>query len=75
MKKIAAKERMLNTLMNNIGSKAFSVKTARNKFGIKNVAARIYELRMEGFNIETKTKVKKNGKVDTYYSLNKNIVF
>lgn len=44
MRKTSAKARMLNALLN--GSQ-FSVPQARRRFGVKNIAARIEELRNE----------------------------
>jgi hypothetical protein len=69
MTKVSAKQKMLNTL--NKGNK-LSVAQARARYGIKNVAARIYDLRKEGHNITT-TTVKRNGIECGVYHLAKKI--
>ena len=45
--KLTAKQRLLNFLSKKDGYNTFSVAQAQSRFGIKNVAARISELRQE----------------------------
>ena len=67
MKKLSAKQKMLNFLSKKSGYNSLSVKQARARFGISNVAARIEELRKEGHCIYTNTKVRGDGsKVSIY---------
>ena len=56
MKKVSAKQRMLNFLKKTEGANSFTVKQGRRQFGVKNVAARIEELRKDGFKILTETR-------------------
>ena len=71
MKKMSAKQRMLNTLTKADGYNTFSVAQARSRFGISNVGARIEELRAEGHCIYTNKKKLSNGKTITFYRLGK----
>lgn len=64
-----AKDRMLNVLTKQSGQNTFTVNQARQRFGISNVSARIAELRQDGYNIVTKTKISREGKRTNYYSL------
>jgi len=68
MSKLSAKTRMLNALKQTEGYNTFTVKGAQRRFGIKNVSARIDELRQEGYCIYTNTK-KVNGKKINFYRL------
>ena len=61
MKKVSAKQRILNYLSKSQGYNTLSVAQARARFGIQNVAARIEELRQEGHCIYTNTKVRGDG--------------
>lgn len=71
MKKLSAKQRMLQTLTKTRGYNTFSVAQARVRFGIKNVAARISELRKEGYAIYTNVRVRGNGTKVSVYRLGK----
>lgn len=67
MAKISAKTRMLQVLKSNNDYNSFSVAQGRNRFGVKNVAARIHELRNEGHSIYTNVKRRGDGsKVGVY---------
>jgi predicted transcriptional regulator len=67
MKKLSAKQKMLNFLSKKSGYNSLSVAQARARFGIVNVAARIEELRKEGHCIYTNTKARGDGsKVSVY---------
>ena len=67
MTKLSAKQRILNFLTKREGYNTLSVAQARARFGIKNVAARIDELRQEGHCIYTNTKRRADGsKVQVY---------
>ena len=71
MSKLSAKQRMLNTLKQTKGYNSFSVAQARVRFGIKNVAARIAELRQEGYAIYTNTRIRGDGSKVSIYRLGK----
>lgn len=65
--KISAKQKILNYLSKTSGYNTLSTAQARARFGIKNVAARIEELRKEGNVIYTNTRVRGDGtKVSVY---------
>ena len=66
MKKASAKQRMLKALSN---QKSFTVKEGRKQFHVKNIAARIEELRKEGNIIYTDTRKAKSGKVEKFYRI------
>ena len=67
MKKVSAKQRILNYLSKSQGYNTLSVAQARARFGIQNVSARIEELRQEGHCIYTNTKTRGDGsKVSVY---------
>ena len=67
MKKVSAKQRILNYLSKSEGYNTLSVAQARARFGIQNVSARIEELRQEGHCIYTNTKTRGDGsKVSVY---------
>jgi hypothetical protein len=69
MSKLSAKQRILNALKQNSGYNTFTVKAAQNRFGIKNVSARIEELRKEGHCIYTNTRKTTSGEKINYYRL------
>jgi hypothetical protein len=69
MKKLSAKEKMLQTLTKKTGYNTFSVAQARSRFGITNVAARIAELRNEGYAIYTNIKSRADGSKVAVYRL------
>ena len=56
MAKLSAKERMLNALLKSEGYNTFTTEQAQRRFGITNVAARISELRQEGYAIYSNKK-------------------
>ena len=67
MKKVSAKQRILNYLSKSEGYNTLSVAQARARFGIQNVSARIEELRQEGHCIYTNTVKRGDGtKVKAY---------
>jgi len=68
MSNLNAKEKMLSALKSN---ETFTVRQARSRFGIKNVAARIYDLRQEGYCIYSNEKTLSTGKKATVYRLGK----
>lgn len=68
MKK-SAKLRILEALKRNSASNTFSVAQARARFGIQNVAARISELRQEGYAIYTNLRTRKDGTKVAVYRL------
>lgn len=67
--KQTAKQRLLSFLTKKDGYNTFSVAQARARFGIKNVAARIHELRQEGYSIYTNMKVRGDGTKVAVYRL------
>ena len=69
MKKLTAKQKMLQTLTKTTGYNTFSVAQARARFGITNVAARIAELRNEGYAIYTNMKSRADGTKVAVYRL------
>jgi hypothetical protein len=65
--KQSAKQRLLAFLTKSNGYNTFSTAQARARFGIKNVSARISELRQEGYAIYTNMKTRADGtKVSVY---------
>lgn len=64
-----AKERMLKFLSKAGKYNTFTTSQARSMFGVTNVAARINELRSEGYPIYTNQKTLANGRKITYYRL------
>ncbi|CAB4133428.1 Helix-turn-helix domain containing protein [uncultured Caudovirales phage] len=64
--KLTAKEKMLNTLKKTEGYNTFTTKQAQHRFGIKNVSARIDELRKEGHCIYTNTRMVNGNKISFY---------
>jgi Helix-turn-helix domain len=71
MSKLSAKQRILNALKQPEGQNSFTVKKARQRFGVTNVAARIAELRQEGYCIYTNKKTLEDGRKISYYRLGK----
>lgn len=71
MTKTSAKQRMLNALKQTKGYNTFSVAQARVRFGVKNVTARIAELRKEGYAIYTNTRTRGDGSKVSIYRLGK----
>jgi hypothetical protein len=69
MEKLNVKDRMLAVLKQKEGYNTFTVKQARRRFGIENVAARISELRQEGHCIYTNTKTLQDGRKINFYRL------
>jgi Helix-turn-helix domain len=70
-KNLSVKERMLNALKQTEGYNTFTTKQAQRRFGIKNVSARINELRKEGHCIYTNTKILEDGSKVSVYRLGK----
>ena len=68
-KSLSTKDRMWSVLTKETGRNTFTVNQARKWFGISNVSARIAEMRQDGYNILTLTKVNREGKRTNYYSL------
>lgn len=63
------KQKMLAVLTKKDGYNTFTTAQARARFGIKNVAARISELREEGYAIYSNTKKLADGRTITVYRL------
>jgi hypothetical protein len=66
---LSAKEKMLAALKKTEGYNTFTVAQAQKRFGVKNVSARIEELRKEGYCIYTNSKTLKNGRKINFYRL------
>jgi hypothetical protein len=71
MNKQTAKQKMLKTLSKTSGYNTFSTAQARARFGVKNVSARIAELRKEGYAIYTNIRNRANGTKVAVYRLGK----
>jgi hypothetical protein len=71
MAKLSAKQKMLNALTKTEGYNTFTTEQARRRFGVKNVAARIEELRKEGHCIYTNYKKSDAGSKVASYRLGK----
>lgn len=69
MENLNVKDRMIAALKQKGGYNTFTVKQARRRFGIKNVSARINELRQEGYCIYTNKKTLKDGRKIKFYRL------
>lgn len=67
--KLSAKQRLLAFLSKKDGYNTLSVAQARARFGIQNVAARISELRQEGYAIYTNMKQRADGSKVAVYRL------
>jgi predicted ArsR family transcriptional regulator len=65
--KVPATQKILNYLRNK--ENFLTVRRARDRFGIQNVAARVKELREDGYYICTGTKRAKNGRTVSFYHL------
>lgn len=63
------KDKMINYLKKTSGYNTFTAAQARRLFGIKNVAARIAELRQEGYCIYTNQRTAKDGRKVNVYRL------
>ena len=63
---MSAKEKMLNFLST---GKSLTVAQARFQYKIKNVGARIYDLRSEGHAIYTNSRILKSGKTVSEYRI------
>ena len=70
MKKLSAKQKILNHLTKN-SSYGLTTSQARAKFGIQNVSARIDELRQEGHVIYTNTGTRADGTKFQLYRIGK----
>ena len=70
MKKLSAKQKILNHLTKN-SSYGLTTSQARAKFGIQNVSARIDELRQEGHVIYTNTMKRTDGTKFQVYRMGK----
>lgn len=71
MTRNSAKSRMLKTLKSNSAYNTFSVAQGRNRFGVKNISARISELRADGHVIYTNTRRRNDGSKVKVYRLGK----
>ncbi len=69
MSNLTAKEKMLAALKQRSGYNTFTTKQAQRRFGITNVAARIAELRQEGYCIYTNTVTLSDGTKAKSYRL------
>jgi len=67
--KMNVKEKMLAALKKTEGCNTFTVAQAQSRFGIKNVSARIAELRQEGYCIYTNPKTLSDGTKTSVYRL------
>ena len=67
----SVKEKILSYLSKDSGYNTLTPAQARAKFGIKNVGARIEELRSEGHCIYTNKRVLDDGRTVTIYRLGK----
>lgn len=66
---VSASDRMLAVLQKTEGYNTFSVKQAQRRFGIRNVSARISELRQAGHPIYTNIVRNSNGEKVAMYRL------
>ena len=66
---MTANERMLAFLQKTEGYNTFSVKQAQRRFGVRNVSARIAELRQAGYPIYTNIVRNSNGEKVAMYRL------
>ena len=64
-----AKERMLKFLSKDSKYNTFTTAQARSMFGVTNIAARINELREEGYPIYTNTRKLSDGRTISFYRL------
>ena len=66
---MSVKEKILAFLSKKDGYNTLTVAQARARFGISNVAARIDELRKDGYAIYTNSKTLADGRKVTFYRL------
>lgn len=66
---MSVKQKILAFLSKDGGYNTLTVAQARARFGISNVAARIDELRKDGYAIYTNTKTLEDGRKVTFYRL------
>jgi biotin operon repressor len=66
---MSVKQKILSFLSKDDGYNTLTVAQARARFGITNVAARIDELRKDGYSIYTNTKSLEDGRKVTFYRL------
>jgi hypothetical protein len=66
---MTAKQKLINFLSKKKGTNTFTTEQARSWFGIRNVSARISELRQDGHQIQTKEKINKDGTKTYMYQL------
>jgi len=71
MAKLTAKQKMLATLSKKTGYNTFTVAQGRVRFGVTNVAARINELRNDGYSIYTNTRKLADGRKISFYRMGK----
>jgi Helix-turn-helix domain len=69
MEQLSAKQKILAALKQTEGYNTFTVKSAQRRFGIKNVSARIEELRKEGHVIYTNSRYTESGQKINFYRL------
>jgi len=69
MEQLSAKQKILTALKQTEGYNTFTVKSAQRRFGIKNVSARIEELRKEGHVIYTNSRYTESGQKINFYRL------
>lgn len=69
--KLSVKERIVKFLTKSEGTNTFTTAQARSWFGVENVAARIAELRQEGYPIYTNVRVREDGTKKYIYRLGK----
>ena len=67
--RLTAKDKILNFLASNKSYNTLTVAQARARFNVKNVSARVHELRSEGFAIYTNSKTLADGRSITFYRL------
>lgn len=65
---ISAKQKILNALTKSENA-TLTVAQARSRFKIANVSARVNELRKDGHNIVTETKMARDGTKSYFYKL------
>lgn len=71
MIKLSAKEKILNYLTKDSDYNTLSVAQARARFGIKNVAARVHELRKDGYPIYSNVRARGDGSKVNIYRIGK----
>lgn len=69
--KLTSKEKIVKFLSKSTGTNTFTTAQAQSWFGVENVAARIAELRQEGYPIYTNTRVREDGTKKYFYRLGK----